>query len=323
MEMFKKVLVATDRVKAADSAVLTAAKIADQSSTKLHIIHVLESASIKNRDIVKHYQSGEEMLTTAAYEKSVKTVIMQNYARQLKENQNCEVKVVSGFPWHEIGRFSREVGPDLIVMGPHSSKAQEKGVVRVAGKLGSTVEGVIMHERCPVMIINHEIPADRLRFQKILVAIDFSESCACALWFAVSLARAFQSTLYLFHMLPVTPDPEYSQADYTSDLDAARQRLHAFCRDAVAGADHEFSLWGGALPHVEILNSAEKHHADLIVMGSHTKEKQGKWYTGNAVERVAFRSKCPVAGITDPAALRLFKESVTVGNIHAGTYLKI
>ena len=103
--MFKKVLVATDRVKVADATVLTAAKIADQSSTKLHIIHVLESASIKNRDIVKHYQSGDEMLTTAAYEKSVKTVIMQNYARQLKENENCEIKVVSGFPWHEIGGF--------------------------------------------------------------------------------------------------------------------------------------------------------------------------------------------------------------------------
>lgn len=308
--MFKKVLVATDRVKAADATVLTAAKIADQSSTKLYIIHVLESASIKNRDIVKHYQSGDEVLTTAAYEKSVKTVIMQNYARQLKENENCAAKVISGFPWHEIGRFSREIRSDVIVMGPHSSKAQEKGVVRVAGKLGSTVEGVIMHERCPVMIINHDIPADRLKFKKILVGIDFSESCASALWFAVSIARAFQSTIYPFHMLPVPPDPDYSQGDYTSDLDAAKQRLHAFCRDAVAGVDHEFSLWGGALPHVEILNSAEKHHADLIVMGSHTKEKQGKWYTGNAVERVAFRSTCPVVAITDPGVLRPFEEGV-------------
>ena len=97
---------------------------------------------------------------------------------------------------------------------------------------------------------------------------------------------------------------------YTSDLDAARQRAHAFCHNAVAGIDHEFSLWGGALPHVEILNCAEKYHADLIVMGSHTKEKQGKWYTGNAVERVAFRSKCPVVAITDPGVVRPFAEGV-------------
>jgi len=303
MRMFKSVLVATDRVKMPDTAVLTAAKIADQSRTKLYIIHVLESASIKNRDIVKHYQSGEEMLTTAAYEGTVKTVIMQNYSRLLKENENCGIKVVSGFPWHEIGRYSREIKSDLIVVGPHSSKAHEREVVRVAGKLGSTVEGVIMRERCPVMIVNHDIPADRLRFQRILVGIDFSESCVCALRFAVSLAREFQSTIYPFHMLPVPPDPKYSQADYTSDLDAAKQRLHAFCRNAVAGIDHEFNLWGGALPHVEILNGAEKNHADLIVMGSHTKEKQGKWYTGNAVERVAFRSKCPVVAITDPGVL--------------------
>jgi nucleotide-binding universal stress UspA family protein len=43
--------------------------------------------------------------------------------------------------------------------------------------------------------------------------------------------------------------------------------------------------------------------ADLIVMGSHTKEKGGKWYFSSAVERVSYRSICPVVVVTDPKVL--------------------
>jgi nucleotide-binding universal stress UspA family protein len=67
--------------------------------------------------------------------------------------------------------------------------------------------------------------------------------------------------------------------------------------------EHDRYVWGGALPHVEILKCALKKNADLIVMGSHTKEKSGKWYVGSAVERVSYRSTCPVVVITDPKVL--------------------
>ena len=38
-------------------------------------------------------------------------------------------------------------------------------------------------------------------------------------------------------------------------------------------------------------------------MGSHTKEKTGKWYPGSVVEQVSCRSFCPVAVVTDPEVL--------------------
>jgi nucleotide-binding universal stress UspA family protein len=111
-------------------------------------------------------------------------------------------------------------------------------------------------------------------------------------------------------MLPVPPGPEYSQANYKSDLNKAKQKLYQFCQDVTPDIDFEYALWGGALPHIEILKCAENEDADLIVMGSHTKEKQGKWYTGNAVEKVSFRSKFPVVAITDPDVLSPFGEGV-------------
>jgi hypothetical protein len=52
---------------------------------------------------------------------------------------------------------------------------------------------------------------------------------------------------------------------------------------------------------------------DLMAMGSHTKKKNGKWYAGSAVERVSFRSDCPVAVVTDPEALLPWEDSFNAG----------
>ena len=81
----------------------------------------------------------------------------------------------------------------------------------------------------------------------------------------------------------------------------------SFCRDYLDGTDHEYVLWGGSLPHLEILKCAQRANADVIVMGSHTKEEKGKWYAGSAVERVGYRSGSPVIVITDPDVLTPWK----------------
>jgi nucleotide-binding universal stress UspA family protein len=311
-KMFKNILAATDMVTVCDSQVLAAAQIAKQNHAKLHILHVLESASAKDRHLVKHFNTGEEIATNANYEKSVKEEINKVYVEVLKPFINYEIRVTPGFPWEEILKWTRGTGTDLIVLGPHSTKAEEKGVVRVVGKIGSTVEKVIMHENCPVIIVNPSIQRERLKFKRILVSIDFSKSCECALCFAVKLARKYGSKLFLFHMLPVPPVPKYSRAQYEVDTDTTKKRLKEFCHEFLEETDHEYIVWGGALPHLEIVKCAEKKDADLIAMGSHTKEKAGKWYAGSVVERVSFRSKCAVVVVTDPEVLLKWEDSLTI-----------
>ena len=94
------------------------------------------------------------------------------------------------------------------MLGPHSGRAAEKGVIRVAGKIGSTVEGVIMRENCPVMIINSAIDMPIPEFKRIVVGIDFSLSCECALALAARLAGQFGGRIFLMHMIPVPPYPK-------------------------------------------------------------------------------------------------------------------
>jgi len=309
--MITRVLAATDGVSAQDAVVITAARLSEINGAELRVIHVLESASRKNRDIVRHYQTGEEMPATSAYRDEVMKRIVESCTGELPVDITGRVEIATGFPWQEINRYARRMRTDLIVMGPHSSRAEEKGVVRVSGKIGSSVQGVLMWEKCPVMIVNRSFSAEQLKFKRILAGIDFSMSCKSALQFAARLSRVHESKTVLFHMVAIPPATKYSQADYEADVQTAVRRLQDFCGEDVGNVDHEYRSWGGALPHEEILKCAGKEDADLIVMGSHTKEKHGRWYPGNAVERVSFRSDCPVIAITGPEVLRSIEDVST------------
>ena len=302
--MFNKVLVATDLSKACDSAVFTAIELAKQNNGRLFILHVLESDSTIYREFVKHYRTGEEIVSYKDYEETLKKEIDKKYGSALDLYGNYEIRVTTGFPWEEILRWAREERADLILLGSHVGSAEKPDVVRVIGSIGSTIDGVIKHERSPVMIVNRTMSKERFMFKKVMVSTDFSESCEHAFRFAIKIARMHGSKLFLFHMVPVPPIIEPSRAEYEDILKTSKEKkLKALCEEIPRGIDHEYGFWGGARPHLEILAYAEKNGVDLIVMGSHTRQKSGKWYVGSAVEKVSSRSICPVIVITDPKAL--------------------
>ena len=212
----------------------------------------------------------------------------------------------------EILKAAREESVDLIILGAHAGKTSSEERQRIGGTVGSTTEGVIKHERCPVMIVNKTIPQSKVLFEKIMVSVDFSPSCSSAFKFAVELAQNRESKLYLFHMLPVPPQPEYSQKQYEADILRIRQRLEEEFRKQIPEMiDTDIDTWGGVYPDIEIMNYAQRNDVDLIVMGSHTEIKgklqESSWYVGNAVERISGESVCPVVVMTDPKAIKKWK----------------
>ncbi|MBW2109075.1 MAG: universal stress protein [Deltaproteobacteria bacterium] len=307
--MFKKVLAATDLLESCDAVVLVAGHIAERHGGTLYVLHVLESPySGKFRNFVKDFRTGEELVSNEQYEGIVQEQIERACAGVLQDPQNYRMRISPGFPWEQILRWARKEAVDLIVLGPPSGRAEMKGVVRVSGTVGSTVEGVITHERCPVMIVNRLISKQRLAFKNIMVCIDFSESSRCALDFAVKMAGKYGARVLLFHSLAAPTSPQYPQAEFEGDLAAARVKLESFSENTLTGIEHEYAVWEGTLPHIEILKFAREKDVDLIAMGSHSKEKGDKWYIGSAVEQVGSRAACPVAVLTDPKVLRKMEE---------------
>jgi len=300
--MFNKILVATDLLENCDPAVLVAAKIAEQHKGMLHVLHILESGySGEYRNFVKDFKTGEELVSNEKYEAIVKEQIKSMYIWILKDPENYEIRIRPGLPWEEILRWARKKGPELIVLGPHSGRAEVKGVKR--GMFGSTVEGVITHERCPVMIVNRYIPKERLKFKNIMICIDFSESCKSALEFAIKVGKEYGARLFLLHIFTVPTSSQPSRDEIENKMIALKQQMEDLFKEISGKIEHECTAWEGTQPSIEILKFARDKDIDLIAMGSHTKQKDKKWSIGSAVQQVSLKSVCPVTVVTDPKVL--------------------
>jgi len=290
--MFERVLTATDMLNACDAAVVTALEIAKQNQGRLFVLHVLEPTYFNEcgpLESVKDFKTGKEIGASHEYFEAVKQELDKKCAGALKPYGNYQIDIAYGKPSIEIRRWARKIEADLIVLGPHAGKEEEKELIGLP--IGNTVEDVIMHVTSPVMIVNRLIPKEKLNFKKIMVCIDFSKSCKYACEFAIKLAKGLGSKLYLFHML-ASPETERE----------IKERLLEFCK-MPEGIGYEYSIWEGKLPYSAILSYANEKNVDLIVMGSHTREKGERWYVGSAVEQVSAKSVCPVVVVTYPEAL--------------------
>ena len=183
-------------------------------------------------------------------------------------------------------------------MGPHAGISDKHGALRVLGRIGSTLEGVITRDHVPVMVINRHPCSPKPAFKRLLVGVDFSASCKNALGFAAALARFYRAEINLFHMLPVSPYPKYARDEYQADQARILAKMEAFSRRYLENIPHAYHFWGGALPYREVFKCAERCQPDALILGSHTKETQGKWYAGSTVEKVSFQALCPLFVVT-------------------------
>jgi nucleotide-binding universal stress UspA family protein len=284
--VFERIITATDMLGACDAAVIVALEIAKQHQGRLFVLHVLEPSYYHEcgpREGVIDFKTGEEIAGSEEYKEAVKEEVDKNCGGVLKPYGNYQINIVYGRPYIEIRRWARKFGAELIVLGPHAG-IQDDGLL--GGNMGSTAEGVIKYVTGPVMIVNRLMPKERLNFKKIMACIDFSRSCEYAFKFATRLAQLFGSKLFIFHM---------------SDAPSLA-KLKEFCK-VPNGIEHEYAIWEGTLPSVEILKYANTKDIDLIIMGSRTKEVGERVYVGSAVEQVSTKSACPVTVVTHPDAL--------------------
>lgn len=300
--MFQSILAATDRITGRDPVVISAARLANALEVSWSIVHVLESASLNNRQRILHFRTGQEQDATARYRADARRQLRSTYSDLLTWAPPCEVTIRTGFPWKEIGRQASLLKADLVIMGPHAGIRDKSAALRALGRIGSTVEGILTRKRCPVLIINQYPCRPKPAFKRILVGIDFSTSCESALNFAAALARFYQAHVDLFHMLPIPPYPKYTRDNYDADLERTRDRMASFGRFYLDDIRHNYHCWGGALPHRELFKCADKCQTDAIVLGSHTKETQGKWYAGSTVEKISFQTTSPVFVLTESRA---------------------
>jgi nucleotide-binding universal stress UspA family protein len=136
MEMYKRILVATDGSDFSEEALKRALRMAKQNNGQVTAVCVASSTHAwALKDAMR--QEAEKALDRA-----------RELAKQ--EGVSLATRIEEGYPFEEIVAAAEKLGSDLIVMGSHG----HTGISKVL--LGSVTERVIGIASCPVLVVKKE-----------------------------------------------------------------------------------------------------------------------------------------------------------------------
>jgi nucleotide-binding universal stress UspA family protein len=138
-----------------------------------------------------------------------------------------------------------------------------------------------------------------LKFRTIAVATDLSDPASAALRYAQAMARMYQSTLVVVHVI----DPlAYAFPEGAPLLLAANQAA----AEELRRIEEETSALGIPVHSViesgivcdRIFQAVKDHHADLLVLGTRAKTEAGRVALGTVARQLLARSSCPILTIS-------------------------
>jgi nucleotide-binding universal stress UspA family protein len=143
-----------------------------------------------------------------------------------------------------------------------------------------------------------------MRFERILVAIDGSEFAAHALQVASSLATAVGAQIGLVHVI----DPKFvgsetgvPAAQLWDMLRADGKGVLEAAGSSIPAHPHPWKFLREGTPWTEIVDSARKWPADLIVVATHGRSGLTRLVLGSTAEGVTRHAPCPVV-VVPPAS---------------------
>jgi len=295
----KKILGTTDFSELSMEAVEYAVALANEFEASLSLIHVVQpSPSVSGLEGVVLVRSDDEIVR-------LQKKHLSRTARSLSRKGRKIMPLVRyGKPFREITSEAAKQKTDLVVIGTRG----HTGLKRVL--LGSTAEWVVRHAPCAVLTVPAET-ANRLAgkrwtsgIKKIVVPIDFSETSAKALPYAVALARSFRAEVLLVHVTEAFRAPENSSylpagRMKTAANRAAEEMLSHVQREAFSENIRSEAIIRSGTPFHEITRAAVRAKADLIILTTHGRTGLKHALLGSTVERVVRHAKCPVMVVRD------------------------
>lgn len=144
-------------------------------------------------------------------------------------------------------------------------------------------------------------------FDKILTAIDFSESSEHAFEYALTLAKQFQSELLIMHVINEPVDlrgfyvPHISFEQLEKEIEEGAQKMmEKFCQTRMGDFTNYQTAIVTGIPNEEIIRKAADTGSSLIVLGTHGRTGLDHIIFGSTAERVVRGASCPVLTIRMP-----------------------
>jgi len=146
-----------------------------------------------------------------------------------------------------------------------------------------------------------ESPAAHVNLQRILVPVDFSRESAKAVRYAVSLARQFDASITLVHVV----EPSYGPVNFggaavtrpaseKERLARAKSKLGVMGQRILGPCRIVETVIRSGLAFFEITEAAKAVNADLIIIGTHGYTGLTRAVVGSTAEKVVRHAPCPV-----------------------------
>ncbi len=147
------------------------------------------------------------------------------------------------------------------------------------------------------------------RFEKILLPVDFSEYSEIACEYALTLAKTFNSSVQVLHVInePVdlrgfyVPHISFEQLEKEIETGAVRM-LESFCQERLKEFEAFETIVVTGVPYEEIIRVASEKESSLIVIGTHGRTGLDHLIFGSTAERVVRSAPCPVMTVRLPVA---------------------
>jgi nucleotide-binding universal stress UspA family protein len=143
-----------------------------------------------------------------------------------------------------------------------------------------------------------------IKIANILYATDFSPYADRVLEHATTMARLYNSKLYMVHVIRNPADKIYGtlHGDYHGLIEGARKKaaeLMARYDDQVKDLPHE-AIYKEGDPVYEILRVIDEKKIDLVVIGSHGEGPLEHLLMGSTCDKVVRSAPCPVLVVRYP-----------------------
>jgi len=141
-----------------------------------------------------------------------------------------------------------------------------------------------------------------LKFKTIAVAIDLTESASPALRYAQAMARMYNATLVLVHVIdPLAyAFPNGAPALLSANAAAAAELKRIEEETSALGIPVHSVIERGIVCE-RILQAMTEHHAELLLLGTRAKTEAGRVALGTVARQLLARSRCPIMTVSPDA----------------------
>ena len=184
----------------------------------------------------------------------------------------------------EINKAIAENQIDLVVIDSHG----RTGLRRVLQ--GSAADVITHSAACPVLTLGPLAGQEKVQFLNILVPVDFSGRGRRILTPVLQLARGYNASISLLHVIP----PEHTKiGDVLDQTEAARTELQESFGNEFVGQGPEYLVDFGR-PKEAILKAAREQKVDLIAMGIKSERTSEVDLHSGIAYQVMSGAPCPV-----------------------------